>query len=333
MERVRRFLGIFTILIFALAATLFVFAVKKKMDRERALSLSGIAVPDDVGDDTMLEILGNFYYRRAPGVSESEVWQEGALVTARTGPVKDQGQCSSCWAFALASMIEDRKAIYEGKDPSTEGERVSPQSLLDVATRPSNRIPACYSQSKQKCQCGESPWYATQLTEDYGFVLEGCASYRARNISAAGEPDEPVCFTDEHRNCYYVDSYDDYFDACPSVKFRKVYMISGESNAARELFHNGSVMCIVGIHPSFFNFTSDSGVIEKDVNDREYITTQGGWHAVVIVGLQRDEGGLHWVIKNSWGTGRGAGDNGFVRARYGENVLCMADWPFFVGTF
>lgn len=47
-------------------------------------------------------------------------------------PIKDQGNCGSCWAFAVAESLEDRFCI-------TKGVRVtlSPQRLVDCVTQSS----------------------------------------------------------------------------------------------------------------------------------------------------------------------------------------------------
>lgn len=325
--RYRYFKTLLVLVLLALLAVALIFTQGKLFGLEDALMMSGIAVPDDIGDSTMLPILGRSLPRRADGVSVS-------FTVGRTGPVMHQKQCSSCWAFALASMLADRHAIYNGRDPEYEPQ-LSPQSLLDVATPPSNRISQCYAQSRNKCQCGESPFYAASLTVDHGMLAEACVDYRAGMVSAQQKHDEGQCFDadDEHRNCFYLDSYK--YKSCEDedgnplfLKFKSVYVTTSESKALEELRNNGPIVCIVGVTPDLGSYTS--GVIEKRENEESLVKS---WHAVCIVGYGEDSSSEgYWIIKNSWG--EDWGEAGFFRTRYGKNVLCMTSvFPLFCGFF
>jgi hypothetical protein len=327
----RKVLGVIVLVLFTCAAAIIIFKVHEKWDLIRGLSLSGIAVPEDVGDTTVLDDLSVFYKRRRSEDTDKGLpdWSMGALVTPRTGPVKDQVHCSSCWAFALATMMEDRLALYEGGAITA----LSPQSLLDYATPPSLRIHDCYASGYNKCQCGESPYFATSLTETYGMTKESCVEYRAGLMSTLKNPYEPNCWEsgDAHQNCFYPDQYE--HDPCSgaTVKFRNVYTIETEEDAYKELYYNGSIMAIIGTTASFSSYTGGDVVFEDSDEP------MSGWHAVTIVGMGNDDkdgkdSGLYWICKNSWGTTWG--DNGYFKMRYGVNALNVVSlFHFFVGHF
>ena len=319
--RYRYFKTLLVMLLLGLLAVGLVFTGKRVFTMAEALAMSGIAVPDSIADDTVLPILSNSVPQRADGVQVQ-------TTTGRTGPVVHQKLCSSCWAFALACMLADRHAVFNGVDPRV-APQMSPQSLLDAANSPGNRIAACYSQGLNKCQCGESPFYASSLAVEHGMLPEGCVEYRAGKVSQARRHEEGQCFEagDEHKNCFYLSNY--HYDPCDEgyLKFKSVQVSRSERIALQELLNNGTVMCVIGITHWFKDYTD--GVIEKRSNEEDAIT---GWHAVCLVGYEEDNDGGVWRVKNSWGSGWG--ENGYFRMRYGENVLCVSSvFPFFFGFF
>ena len=56
-------------------------------------------------------------------LTESVAWTEKVVVT----PVKNQGQCGSCWAFATTAMIESYAAIATGNLPVLSSQQVADQ--------------------------------------------------------------------------------------------------------------------------------------------------------------------------------------------------------------
>jgi len=49
-------------------------------------------------------------------------------------PIRDQGSCGSCWAFAVSEMASDRACILSGKEVNLV---FSPQHLVDCDTQES----------------------------------------------------------------------------------------------------------------------------------------------------------------------------------------------------
>lgn len=86
-------------------------------------------------------------------------WRDKNIVT----PVKDQGQCGSCWAFAATEVLESAYALKKGELPI-----LAPQELVDC--------------EKTSLGCsGGYPDHALQYIIDHGLELEKDYPYRAAN--------------------------------------------------------------------------------------------------------------------------------------------------------
>ncbi len=91
-------------------------------------------------------------------------WRQSGLLT----PVRNQGQCGSCWAFSSTGSLADRLAIETNKLTKGKGHwtfNLSPQFLV-----------ACLSHTKEPifpwhgCKGGQSAEDALRgLTRDYDF--------------------------------------------------------------------------------------------------------------------------------------------------------------------
>jgi len=84
-------------------------------------------------------------------------WRTKKVVT----PVKDQGQCGSCWAFAVTEVLESAYAIKNGELPV-----LAPQELVDCDT------------SSYGC-AGGYPELALVYTLDHGLDKEADYPYKA----------------------------------------------------------------------------------------------------------------------------------------------------------
>jgi len=80
-------------------------------------------------------------------------------------PIKNQGQCGSCWAFSATCSIEGHHQIQSGKLIS-----LAEQELVDCDTK-------CYG-----CN-GGLQYYAMRYVHSYGQVLESDYTYKGRDGS------------------------------------------------------------------------------------------------------------------------------------------------------
>jgi len=83
-------------------------------------------------------------------------------------PIRDQGSCGSCWAFATSEVASDRACIDSKKDAKYKDLIFSPQYLVDCDTQESG----CNGAATQRV----IGWIAKN-----GIVLDECYPYKAAN--------------------------------------------------------------------------------------------------------------------------------------------------------
>lgn len=250
------------------------------MDRELK-DLAGLKVPAGwnksdapsvaMPDSTVQTLHSSFDWRSLNGVT----------------PIKDQGNCGSCWAFATVGPLESEILLQDGITVD-----LSEQYLVSCNV------------DGWSCNGG---WWAHdyhlnlsgQDNNGPGAVLEASAPYTSSNGTTpkcGGTYQHPYKIT----NWAYVGSE----NSVPSVDAIK-----------QAIYTYGPIGVGVYAGPKFqaysggiFN-TSESGSIN---------------HAVVLVGWNDDLGtdNGYWILRNSWGTSWG--ESGYMRIRYGVSQVGYA---------
>ncbi len=199
---------------------------------------------------------------QAPNLPAAFDWRSQGALT----PIRDQGQCGSCWAFATVAPLES--AILRSSGTTTN---LSEQYLVSCNT--------------DGWDCGGG-WWAHDYHEwkkpasepEAGAVLESAKPYVASNAPCGGPYEHP----------YKIDDWNfvDRWVNIPSPVAIK-----------QAIYSHGPVAVTIYAGSAFGGY--GGGVFQTD----EYSTVN---HGVVLVGWDDTQGtnGV-WILRNSWGTGWG----------------------------
>jgi len=194
-------------------------------------------------------------------------------------PVRDQGQCGSCYAFASMGALEARIRIMSN---NTQQPILSPQHAVSC------------SQYSQACDGGFPYLTAGKFGQDFGIVEEECFPYEGVNGNCLDRCSKPnkLWFTKTYN---YIGGY---------------YGASTVTGMQQEILMNGPIPVSFEVLDDFYSYSS--GVYTHSgfrSGFNPFVITN---HVVVIIGWGvTDDGVKYWTVKNSWGDSWG--ENGFFR--------------------
>eukprot|EP01117_Protostelium_nocturnum_P011925 TRINITY_DN435_c0_g1_i1.p1 TRINITY_DN435_c0_g1~~TRINITY_DN435_c0_g1_i1.p1 ORF type:complete len:362 (+),score=131.51 TRINITY_DN435_c0_g1_i1:30-1088(+) len=224
--------------------------------------------------------------KRAP-LPKSVDWRKKGAVT----PVKDQGQCGSCWAFSTVANIEGQWFL-SGHNLTS----LSEQFLVDCDT-------TCFTiDNQQECNQGCN-----------GGLMSSAFEYVIKNKGIDAEKDYP--YTASDNTCVAKQNK-------PAATISSWTMIpSNETQMAAWLAKQGPLSIAVDANLWQFYF---GGIFDF------YWCGSSLDHGVTLVGYGTgknflDEDTDYWVIKNSWGSGWG--ESGYIRMERGESLCGITEFP------
>ncbi|NEO68187.1 C1 family peptidase [Moorena sp. SIO3H5] len=187
-------------------------------------------------------------------------------------PPKNQGSCSSCWAFAAVGTMESRILKENGSEfDLSEQQQVSCNLNHSGCCGGSGRSLLFYQNNR--------PW------------LETCAPYSESRTS---------CPTERTKNCQDWQ--------CSGVNFevRGFYTVDLNQDAMkRSIMQHGPCYFRYDVYDDFYQYwnSSNAGSV--------YTQSTGvrlGGHAVLVIGWSDSK--LAWLLKNSWGDQVGPNKDG-----------------------
>lgn len=194
-------------------------------------------------------------------------------------PVRDQGSCGSCWAFAASETLTDRFCIASNE-------------TIKVVLSPQNMV-SC-DKNDNGCNGGgiETSWDFLVFN---GVVSDQCFPYYSSTGSVPPCPNS-LCINKAISNRSYsvVSGTSRYFNGLTSIQ--------------NEIIKNGPLESAFTVYEDFYYYRSG---IYRHV----YGGVVGG-HAIKVVGWGTYSGTGYWIVQNSWGPLWG--ENGFFRIAMGE---------------
>ena len=197
-------------------------------------------------------------------------------------PVKNQGGCGSCWAFATIGVIESVINI-ESSNPDLD---------LDLSEQ---YMVSCCNYNAYGC---EGAYINTPLGQNYldwvkifDAIPEDKFEYSASNEACGNKDNDFYKYKVEVNSWDWVDG-----------------TIDQMKNALRL---KGPLLATMTVYSDFYNQYPDQSIWPDDV----YVRKDGAYmadHVVIIVGY----GSNYWICKNSWGPNWGL--NGYFKIKFGE---------------
>jgi len=184
------------------------------------------------------------------------------------GPIRDQGQCGSCWAVSAAESLSDRFCV--GTNSTT------------IVALSSEELVACDT-TDYGCEGGylQNAW---AFMASNGLPTEKCFGYSSGDGSVP--PCPSTCTDGSAMKMYYANS-------------ATIQTLSDVTSIETALMTNGPVQASFSVYTDFFNYKS--GVYVWDG-----VSGLAGGHAIKMIGWGQTSAGVqYWIVYNSWGTSWG----------------------------
>lgn len=226
------------------------------------------------------------------------------------GPVKDQGFCGSCYAFAIIALFEAQYAFHYGQTVS-----MSDQQIIDCSTGDFGCVGGYFSTS-------------FNYVHSYGWYLDSNSSYPYKAVAS-------TCAA-KKSNGWSLGT------------LAQRHLSPGNASAMQEALINFGPLWVslyVGsdcssvsksscpVNPSLANtimhtLQSYTGGIFQISGCQTSASNNN--HAMVIVGYGHDPVTNldYWKLRNSWG--KGWGENGYIRIVRGVNMCNIESDPYFI---
>jgi len=216
---------------------------------------------------------------RGLGAPASVDWRAKGAVT----PVKDQGQCGSCWSFSTTGSMEGAHFLKTGSLVS-----LSEEQLIN-----------CVNGGSFDCNSGGD------MIEAFKYVIS--------NKGIVSEASDPYT-TSDHQTCKYKAGSGTYAATFTSYKS----VATNDETALATAVAQQPVSVAIDASQQSFQFYS-SGVYDEPSCCTNCAQSDLD-HGVLVVGYGTDNGQDYWLVKNSWNSGWG--DAGYIKMARNKNGQC-----------
>ncbi|MCM0605172.1 MAG: hypothetical protein KA715_03710 [Xanthomonadaceae bacterium] len=254
------------------------------LDQTTLKQLMGVPESDLNHDWTL--IVPSKFQARTDSTAEVFDWRNRGGVNY-VSPVRSQGICGSCVAFAMTGALETQNNITSGI-PWLNAV-LSPEALF-----------ACGGGS---CQGGMGHIRAVDYMKTLGVPDESCAPY---TMGATGDTVscDRICSDSRSRSLVVENA------------FRPSTGLISDIDQVKAAVRKGPLFSLMRVYSDFLSYKS--GVYKN--TSKNFI----GGHAVVIVGF--DDRKQAWIIKNSWGEQWGESGFAYVAYSDEDTAVGLSTW-------
>jgi C1A family cysteine protease len=265
---------------------------------DKTTSEPGAALQSPATSNPLMTLAGNppssWDWRNATNNNVTGDW---------TSPVKNQGNCGSCWAFAAVGQVE--AVLNLAADNPDLDKDLSDEYLVSD----------CFSSGS--C-CGGWHFDALDSIKDHGIPDEACLPYASGSCGCSStgicsvgcqfKREGGCANTSCSSRCSDYDTRLSYIDAYGQVgrEFNKPVIQQALVKLALVAYGPLSVAMDVAEGDNYWDENVFMCSNPPDVD-----------HAVVIVGY--DDAGGYWIVKNSWGSSYG--EHGYFKVGYGQCLI------------
>jgi len=230
-----------------------------------------------------------------PGVFD---WRDEGKVT----PVKNQNPCGTCWIFGTIAAIESMVLIVDDVEYDPSEHDFSEQNVACCTD------PSWVDLAADRCGAGGWSWLATDVLTKKGTRLESCDPYNTGTIN--------------------TESCD---DNCTTVKritgYRMVANSPDQIDEVKNAIYNDGPVSMAYYNNHAYMYPGSIYYYPNCDEPANHLVSIVGWDDDIAHPAGGDSGA--WIVKNSWGTDWGDGDNGYFYLCYGSaNMREVASYRY-----
>lgn len=220
-------------------------------------------------------------------------WNRQKLV-----PIRDQGMCTSCWAFSVSDMIADRLLIYTN---GRANKNLSVQYLL-----------SCFT-NHEGCSVGGSPEEVYGYIAKNGLPLDTVYPYEQYQKLEIGQCQTSRLPPTNQRV---------YIRAGSDKRLCSTYFsIGSEShqqnirNMQMEILLNGPIVGTLAVYDSLYKYSGAPQIYQQDTNSKYH-----GGHSCEVLGWNLKSAVPYWIVRTPWGDDwPRSRSGGIVYVKFGVN--------------